>query len=247
MSNLKKIIYILSFSLLNCCAVTPVNSQTKAPPTKSFVKIIHTINISSCKEKFKEKCPVGEYSRSGSGMAIFVEKNKMTVVTAGHVCDAQPDLNKVNKHSQITNVIDFNGRIHQAWKVHHSFVDGAGSGDHCLLWVPTLEVPRVSVARKTPTIGERVRYLGAPLGVYHYPTVAIFEGIFSGIVDASSSLVTFPAIGGASGSAVLNENGEIIGILFASTERFHHLTLITNHKSFLSFLSKAKKKLKEFN
>ena len=247
MSNLKKIIYVLSFSLLNCCATTPVNSKTKPPPTKSFVKILHTINISSCKEKFKEKCPIGEYSRSGSGMAIFLEKNKMTVVTAGHVCDAQPDPNKIDKFTQVTNVIDFNGRIHQAWKVHHSFLDGVGSSDHCLLWVPTLEVPKIKVAQKTPTAGERVRYLGAPLGVYHYPTVAIFEGIFSGIVDASSSLVTFPAIGGASGSAVLNTDGEIIGILFASTERFHHLTLITNHKSFLLFISKAKNKLKQFD
>ena len=249
MNNLKKTLYILSFLLLNCCATTPVNSKTKTPPTKSFVKILHTISISSCQEDYKQGCPIGAYSRSGSGMAIQVEKNLMTVVTAGHVCDAQPDLKKINKYSQTTNVIDFHGRIHQAWRIHHTFVDGTGSGDHCLLWVPTLEAPQVRVAIKPPTTGERVRYLGAPLGVYHYPTVAIFEGIFSGIVDASSSLVTFPAIGGASGSAVLNEKGKVIGILFASTERFHHLTLITNYKSFLLFIKQSRKIInnKSFN
>ena len=245
MNRLKQIIFLtFCFLFLNCCTVSRVNSKTITPPSKSFVKILHTIKIVSCKDNKDKNCPIGQYYKSGSGMAIDLDRKLMTVVTAGHVCDSQPSA-LVDKYVQTIKVLDYRGNTHQAWVLNKSFIDYAGSGDHCMLWVPTLEVKKVKISTKKPEIGERLRYMGAPLGVYHFPSVAIFEGIFSGNIDASSALVTFPATGGASGSAVLNSKNEIVGILFASTPKFQHLTLITNYKSFKLFIKQTKKKIKE--
>ena len=232
----------ICFVLLSCCTVARVNSKPLAPPTESFVKILHTMKVISCKDKSDKKCPVGQFYKSGSGMAINLDGNLMTVITAGHVCDSQPS-KLIDRSIQIVQVVDYNGNLHQAWVLNKSFINKQGDSDHCILWVPTLNVPKLEISNKKPKIGDRLRYLGAPLGVYHFPTVAIFEGIFSGNVDEAAALVTFPAIGGASGSAVVNSENEVVGILFASTPKFHHLTLITNYTSLKQFIHQTKSKI----
>ena len=108
------------------------------------------------------------------------------------------------------------------------------------MWAPTLKVPKVKFSRKSPEIGQDLLYVGAPKGIYHPPTVPIFKGTFSGDINAAAALVTFPATGGSSGSAVLNEENRIIGVVFAANRDFHHVSLITSHKSFLLFIKQAR-------
>ena len=242
MATYKKAFLIyLSIICLGCTA-TRVSSKPTALPTESFVKIIHTMKVESCKNKKDPRCPIGEYSSLGSGMAVNVFSNTMTVLTAGHVCDTQPT-EKIDKVTQLVYVVDHKETKHQAWPVLTSFYNQVGSGDLCLLWVPSLEVKKVSFAKSGPKIGDELYYIGAPLGIHHPPTVPIFKGIYSGPVDASSGLVTFPAAGGSSGSAVINKDGKIVGVVFAANPNFHHVSLISSFSSLKIFLSKAKKEL----
>ena len=85
----KAFLICLSIMCLGC-TVTRVSSKPETFPTKSFVKIFHTMKVKSCKDKKDPKCPIGEYNSLGSGMAVNVFSNTMTVLTAGHVCDSQP-------------------------------------------------------------------------------------------------------------------------------------------------------------
>ena len=55
-------------------------------------------------------------------------------------------------------------------------------------------------------------------------------------------MVTFPAIGGSSGAAVIDKNNRIVGVVFAANVPFHHISIVTTHKSLKLFLNKAKAK-----
>jgi hypothetical protein len=243
MNKRKKIVFGFFFLMLSSCTATRVSSKAIELPTKSFVKIIHTTEIISCKDNKDPKCPIGLYAQSGSGMAVNVFPNRMTVLTAGHVCNSE-SAGFIDKVEQFNYVVDHLNMKHQAWVVNFSLNNDSGSGDLCLLWVPTLDVPKVSFSSSGPRIGDELLYIGAPQGIYHPPTAPIFKGIYSGKIDASSAIVTFPAIGGSSGAAVLDKNRRIVGVVFAANREFHHVSLVTTFKSLKRFLAKTKAKVK---
>ena len=86
-------------------------------------------------------------------------------------------------------------------------------------------------------MGDKIYNIAAPVGIFHPPTVPIIDGIFSGnIPDTTSSMVTLPAIGGSSGSAILNEDMELVGILFATHPYFNVVTLSSNYSETMKFI-----------
>ena len=241
--RVKSNILLTFFSLFaSACTVSTPYLQIKDPPTKSFVKIIHTIDIKSCSDPEDKSCPIGEHARSGSGIAIELIRGHMTVLTAGHVCDVGPTA-AIKEYVQTVMIIDYQSKVHQAWPILISQNNQKGNPDACMLYVPSLNTKQIKFSAFEPKIGEELYYMGAPLGIYHAPNPLIFKGIYSGNADASSALFTAPAIGGSSGSAVLNKKNKIVGILWGSNPNFHHATVMTNHKSFIRFLNLARAKL----
>lgn len=236
------IFFVVLGFLIAGCTLTRVSSHGNQMPTKSFVKILHTTSIKSCHNESDPNCPIGDHGIMGSGMAVSVFKGQMTVLTAGHVCDTQPDPKLIKEHYQTIQVLDFENKLHQAWVIHMTMDDQVSNGDLCLLWVPTLQVKKAKISIFRPKIGDELYYIGAPLGIYHPPTVPIFKGIYSGKISASAAMVTFPAISGSSGSAVFDKNNRIVGVLFAANISFHHITIITTHESLKLFLLQAKRK-----
>ena len=170
--------------------------------------MFHKVSVSSCSEGTKN-CPVGTWMATGSGMAIDLHSEKMTVVTAGHVCHSEMK-DSIKEHSQSVSVMDFNGNMHQAYIVDFSLHNSSGSPDICILWVPTLKTGKIQISKKPPQIGDELHYIGSPKGVFHPPVVPIFKGIFSGQISTAKSILTAPAAGGSSGSAVLNKDNELV-------------------------------------
>ena len=234
MMQKSKLFFTLFLPLLFSC--TPISLQTKVnPPIKSYVKIYHKLNIIQCVDKYKNKCPVGEYLSMGSGIIIDLIKNETIVLTAGHVCNSKVDGEKISSHIQSVSVVDHNGFEHEAHVIKSTADNGKGSIDACALWVPTIEEKGVRFSMFGPKIGQELYYIGSPSGIYHPPVAPIMTGIYSGQIDASNSLVSIPATGGSSGSAVMDLNNRIVGILWAA-HQFHHGSIVTNWHATSLFL-----------
>jgi hypothetical protein len=140
--------------------------------------------------------------------------------------------------------------MHQAHDVLVSHDNRKGNPDMCVLWVPTLggnDMPRIKLSKSSPKVGEELFYMGSPGGVYHPPVVPIFKGIFSGVINPSSSLITAPAHGGSSGAAILTPRNEIVGVLWAVHPEFHHITIISSFEATKIFFKTAKNILSRVN
>lgn len=224
---------LLSFLFLSC---TTIDLQRKInPPLKSFVKVNHTVKILKCTEKFKNMCPVGEYKSMGSGIVLEIIENQTIVITAGHVCTSEVDQDKIQSYSEHVEIQDYRGLFHQAHVILSSHDDGKGNVDMCALWAPTLKTKGVKFSMFEPKIGQELYYMGAPQGVYHPPVVPLLMGLYSGEIDASNSLISIPATGGSSGSAIMDVNNRVVGVLWAA-HKFHHISIMTNWRASSLFL-----------
>jgi hypothetical protein len=234
MINKSKILFILFVPLVFSC--TTINLERKVtPPIKSYVKILHTVKIVECSNGNKGTCPRGEFMSMGSGMVVNIIEDQTIVITAGHVCESEIDETKISQHSQEVSVVDYKGTLHQAHVIKATHDNGMGSVDMCALWVPTIEENGVDFSMFEPRPGQEVYYLGSPAGVFHPPVMPILTGIFSGDIDASNSMVGVPAVGGSSGSVILDMNNKMIGVLWAA-HNFHHVTIMTNWRATSLFL-----------
>ena len=66
--------------------------------------------------------------------------------------------------------------------------------------------------------------IAAPSGIYAKNLVPLFSGYYVG--DAhGKSIFTLPASGGSSGSPVLNNSGDVIGMVSAVTTDFKHIVI----------------------
>jgi S1-C subfamily serine protease len=224
---------LTNFFIMSC---TTTNLAVKVtPPIKSFTKIHHKIQILECTKNFKNKCPVGAYGSMGSGIVMDLIEDQTIVITAGHVCQSEVDRSKISSYNEEVTVEDYKGRIHQAIVIKSSQDNSIGSVDMCALWVPTLKEKGVKFSMFRPKIGQELYYMGAPQGIYHPPVMPILTGIYSGQIDASNALVSIPATGGSSGSAVMDLNNKVVGILWAA-HNFHHVAIMTNWDASAIFL-----------
>lgn len=229
-----KLLLILFFPLFFSCS--NINLQRKViPPFKSYVKVYHSIKIIQCTEKFKQNCPVGQYHSMGSGMLVNLIEDESIVVTAGHVCESDVDKDKISVYSEEVTVIDYSGKEHNTHVIKSSADDGKGSVDMCALWVPTLKQKGVSFSIFRPRAGQELYYIGSPSGIHHPPVAPILTGIYSGQIDASNSLTSIPAIGGSSGSVVMDLNNKMVGVLWAA-HKFSNVSIMTNWDSSAIFL-----------
>ena len=102
--------------------------------------------------------------------------------------------------------------------------------DICLMVTDKIEQPAVELSPVAPERGEKVFNIAAPLGVSDGKAVLLFEGYYAGdtiaaVTGTRASLYSIPTTSGSSGSAILNEDGELIGITFAGLNDFKQVCM----------------------
>lgn len=212
----------------------------------SFVKITRLIEIKKCipiKDSYRYCKPGTSYTSTGSGVIISSNNNGSLILSAGHMCDVEGGLNSphmkfIEETKRQISVTDIKGGRYFAEVRYYELGEGV---DLCLLFSRSFKnQKRAKLSANAPKVGDRVYNIAAPAGIFHPPAVPILDGFYSGIMmPEKTDMYTVPAVGGSSGSPVFNEKFEIVGIIFAASRSFTHMSIATTYERTLEFLRKA--------
>ena len=253
----RKLTLVLTTGLLvlsSCAAV----QRSPSLPYDAFVKI-ETQNVIKFCEEEKKKCNFSPiFTSSGSGILINNHKNNSYVTTAGHVCAGLPppppglSLNQVAGmlglnieypiHSAefLTNIIVHDIDGHQ-YKSRTMLVDGVI--DLCLLETQFINHLPAKLSGEEIPLGGTVWNLAAPYGIFYPGAVPIFRGIVfahDGVGPASGAGYSdVPARPGSSGSAALNEDGQVVGIIHSIDARIPQIAYGASRSQLRCFLFQA--------
>jgi len=227
---MKYILLLFVFLLTGSCSHH--NNYTRFINSRqSFVKIEMIAYKYPCETSVG--CPDTFLVASGSGVHI-IAKGKKFVLTAEHVCDTTEVLLAALEAGAAINVdiyaIDLqqNRHILTTVKKEPRF-------DLCLLEGSTLSVPATRLSPIKPQIGEQVFNFASPVGIHGYNMVPVLDGYYSGPYRGHDSY-TIPAMGGSSGSPILNRKGELVGMIHSVHSRFPYFSLSPTHESLIYFL-----------
>lgn len=150
-----------------------------------------------------------------TGWYIASDGDTAVVATAGHVCDP----------GQVYGISDGVGLTDEGLLTDERAAfpfydrDDAPTNDVCLLAVPGAgPVAVLEVAEVSPAADDEVHYTGYPSG-----TRGSYKGTVEDVASDGVLLLNIAGYRGASGSAVVNSDGRVVGILSMGDMRF------TNH------------------
>jgi S1-C subfamily serine protease len=201
---------------------------------ESFVKIIveNEIIVTSCsdQEMISDNCDISSISAEGYqifGSGIIIKHlGQNYILTADHICNQMFDGAVIAPDGRTGMMLSspfamtLNGMLH---KVDVEKQDP--TNDLCLLsFERSEELIGIEIYNNNLIPGERVYNLAAPRGVFDPGNVLIFEGFYTGITPASNNSMMFSiyAEQGSSGSAIINNKGELVSIIHST------LTIVDN-------------------
>ena len=102
----------------------------------------------------------------------------------------------------------------------------------------------IDIAKSVPVIGESVHAIAAPQWSHENEVRQHYTGKFAGC-DQFNCSFTLPATYGSSGSAIINEKGEIVSIISKASIGFNNYTIGAKPEQVKDFLEKAYETLRK--
>lgn len=223
-----------SFSQAKCDNFCSILKKNK----KSFVEtsIILEDNLNCWRGNLRLNlaiCPKHKIKSKASGISIGTDQksNQSLILTAGHVCKDDVVERGIELNINMTlQVATLEGGTY--FLTSKPYIDP--KYDLCYFFVSGI-IPPVKIAKRNPVWGETYSILANPRG-YFEPKgkktdgiLLSFLGVYGGNADFQNARVDFysaPISTGSSGGSVFNDDGEIVGIIFAKDANFSHIALV---------------------
>ena len=249
-SKLISLISILFVLNISGCASTTNNKIEKFKfPTKSFIQFHTKLYTLTCTpsdpDDRSSDCRELVESATGSGAIVAKSVDGSYILTAGHLCNRKDSF--LNFHKMMGKECDqpvieeYVAKDIDMFDYNVEILSYDTEQDVCLAYAWGLLGPSLEIADKVPEIGDKVYNMAAPAGYMMKNAVPLFEGFYFGR-GRNYDLYTVPAIGGSSGSPILNKDGQLVGMIYARHTHFHHITISPLHKKMVSFVLDGIKK-----
>ncbi len=249
-NTLKTFVLSLVFLSLNCVSYN--NCIGFEDVKDSFINITHEHNkivlpydsFVKLEKKFFDKDKNYLFSTFASGTIVKHYRNSTAILTAQHFCDDSEE--KAEAPKEILPIISINGVWDKNQVVHFGVNQVMDSKfDLCIIYTDSvIQQEGVVLSPVAPQRGEKVFNLSGPLGLSNGETILAFEGYYAGSLANNgsefTSLYTLPITHGSSGSAVLNEHSEVIGVVYGVMKDFNHVALVVPYKEVKRFLKENK-------
>ena len=245
MKFLKKVFLFFFILTLISCAHSNFQSfdttQTLLKQArKSFVKIEVSVWSIECIdiEDEKKECTKEKVGGAWGSGSVVKYKGKKHILTVAHVCESER-LNLMAEMSQTKIIYDFAVTIEaNDWDQHEAMpIKIDHENDICLMTVNDIDAPFLRLSNKKPSYGEKIYTVASPGGLAKNGMVPTFEGRYLGINDGRA-YYSVPAMGGSSGSPLINRKGEVIGVTHSVYAYFHHITVSTTFEELWGFINK---------
>jgi len=179
---------------------------------------------------------------SASGYVVKVDRknNILYAITAAHWCEPieKEELYDITdmvfeKMPIIGSFVNFMGNEYRIKKIKVDY-----RNDLCLVEFKSKYAKyakTIDISNSMPKIGESVYAIAAPQWSHENEFRQHYEGKFAGC-DSYTCSFTIPATYGSSGSAVINEKGEIISIITMAAVEFNNFALGPKREALQRFL-----------
>ena len=205
-------------------------------PRQSFLKVDKTLEVTVCNPRNPVQCLTKKMGATGSGVIIENSDQGSYALTAGHICDDQEIARismKVKKFVSDFKVVDLKGRRYpvEILAVNNDL-------DTCVLYVRGLQSRAVKISNESPEPGDRAYNLASPVGIFDINMVPIFQGFYSGSAQRKD-IYSIPAKGGSSGSPILNNHGELVGMVSMAFAYFTNACISPAYDELVSEIKKV--------
>jgi len=172
---------------------------------------------------------------TASGIVFKRHKNVLFGLTAAHWCRTLGGQgfneftsflgydDPANAKNSIKLYADYFGSVYEI-----EIIDMNIEHDVCLYTFSSpyaKQADTIRIADDYPDIGDKIHTVSAPLGVKGPHVRLHFDGFFGGCpVYGVECFYTIPGTNGSSGSGILNEDGDLVGILTIAIIGFHDVT-----------------------
>ncbi len=206
----------LTLCLLVGCSEQSFTKEEKIPIDK-FVFIQQDLNVDFCILE-TDVCMNTDIQSSGSGFFVNIDYTyEMSyIMTADHICNPENySLSKYNNSGFFPNIIrqtitasNSLGEVLNAKIFKYDNVN-----DLCLLTVDSVSIEPMKLSQTNPEPMDKIINIAAPSSVWEPGAVIVFDGRYSGTNKLNQYVYSMPTHPGSSGSPILNEENEFIGII----------------------------------
>lgn len=183
----------------------------------------------------EEQCvPLGQSIGAGTSFVIDKIDGQTIMMTAAHLCYAlerQPQ-SLSDGIGNLETIFDLSIVIGDSMMIVEKVLVIDVENDICIFSVPINIGREMPIANRDPAYGDRVWSIGAPAGYFPDSAKPITQGIFSGEAErrypdgTRENFFNFSmaTVGGMSGSPIISNNGELVGIVSAVNSEWHMIS-----------------------